>query len=392
MKFMRSNAASASLAQWLFVVACLPAIAGGCRKKSVSPTATPWPISRSDPREAAPVENWPQFRGPNAQGIGTGRPPITFSESDAAWKTPLSGSGNSSPVVWNDRIFLTAEEGSRSTPDLYVMAFDRRDGHLLWKVRAAKASGRTHPKNGHASASTAVDGEHVYACFGSQGLFCYDFDGNFVWHVELGDLEHIYGSAASPILFENSVIQLCDAAKNSYLAAFDKTSGKLLWRTARDSTGSWTTPVVVPVETDRGTRFECLVNGGEFGRTGRLTAYDARTGRELWFVDGLETLVTPVALYANDLVFSLSGRNGPIIAVEPGGEENVTGKRERWRLPRGGPYIPSGIVYRNRLYVVGDQKTLTCYNPGDGSTIWSARLGGTFTASLVAADGRVYAA
>lgn len=330
------------------------------------------------------------FRGPLAQGIGVrAHPPIQFSpQHNLKWKVTVPGQGNSSPVVWGDYVFLTSAVGDGRDPIGMVLAFRRSDGQLLWQREVGRLHGKTHPKNGYASPSVATDGERIVAFFGSAGLLCCDFQGNLLWQKPLGPQEHIYGVAASPIIVGDTVVQLCDREEYSFLIAVDKRTGEEVWRTPRDSTGCWTTPVLVRLAKNVS---YLAVNGGEVGSVGRLTIYAARTGRKLWSYDGLETLVTPVALYRNQTLFSLSGRNGPILAFHLEGGERSVQARLLWQLPRGGPYIPSGIVYRNRLYVLSDLKWLTCYNPGNGEVIWRAPLEGTFTASLVAADGRLYA-
>lgn len=377
-----------------FAVVSLVAVslfAGGCRRPVATPEAQPWlPVER-DPIELSPPEPyWPMFRGANAQGIAAeARPPVSFSrQHNLRWEVELPGEGNSSPVVWGDRIFVTTAVGPRSQAIGYVLALRRSDGALLWEREVGRIEGKTHPKNGYASASPATDGQRVVAFLGSAGLVCYDFQGQLLWKKDLGPQEHIYGVAASPVIVDDVVIQLCDRERDSFLIALDKHTGKEIWRTPRSSTGAWTTPVVVGEK--GGYRF-LVVNGGEVGRSGRLAAYDLATGRELWYRDDLETLVAPVALLRGESLFSLSGRNGPIIALRWDARKPEAPPQLVWRLPRGGPYIPSALLYRNRLYVLSDLRWLTCYNPGNGQVIWRNALEGEFTASLVAADGRIYA-
>jgi hypothetical protein len=136
-----------------------------------------------------------------------------------------------------------------------------------------------------------------------------------------------------------------------------------------------------------------VVNGGVQSDTSgcKVVAYDPVDGRQLWSVDGMTELVTPTILVGDGMLYAASGRNGPVMAIRPGGRGDVTQSHVVWKYRRGGPYIPSGVLYRNRLYLVSDSGVLTCYNSGDGSKIWTQRLRGTFTASLVAADGRIYA-
>jgi outer membrane protein assembly factor BamB len=204
-------------------------------------------------------------------------------------------------------------------------------------------------------------------------------------------LDKVWGTAASPVLYKNYVIQLCDNATHSYLAAFDRDTGRQVWHAARSSDGCWSTPVLVPARSDHGLRTELIVNGTGDSSGGMVIAYDPDEGRELWRVRGTREIVTPTLLAAGGLVFSTSGRNGPIMAIRPGGSGDVTFSRLIWKASRGGPYVPTGLVYRHRLYVLTDQGNLVCYDPGNGQRIWGSRLGGSFTSSLVAADGRIYA-
>ncbi|GAB6186867.1 hypothetical protein JCM17478_23690 [Thermopirellula anaerolimosa] len=384
----------------LFAFLCLLCLAEsvflswGCRRAVVSPQAAPWPALARDPLETGrDLDRWPGFRGLSAQGVAPGgAPPARFGpDAGLRWKAEVPGEGNSSPVVWGDRLFLTWQSGDRRSPELYLGAWDRRTGRVLWQRKATTAQGRTHPKNGYASATPATDGKRIFVFFGSAGFFCYDLDGTLLWRRDLGPQEHIYGVASSPVLFGDWVIQLCDRERDSFLVALRKTDGEEAWRTPRQSTGGWTTPLIVRT-TAAGGRDELLVNGGQVDNTAYLTSYDPRTGKEWWRIDGLETLVTPTALAAGETAFSMSGRNGPIFAVPLGRDGRLTEADLLWKLPRGGPYIPSGLIYRNRLYVLSDLKRLTCYDPGTGRTIWSGNLSGTFTASLTAANGRIYAA
>ena len=395
---MLSRPSCAWIAQSLFAV-FWPLVLGhclftsGCRRAEVSPDAQPWPGAVEDVRERdGEPGTWPMFRGPNAQGIGiAAHPPIVFNDDqNLRWKVALPGDGNSSPVVWHDRIFLTAAEGDRANPTGVVLAYRRLDGALLWRYEVGKLTGRTHSKNGYASPSVACDGKRVVAFFGSAGLVCLDWDGNLLWRKDLGPQEHEYGVGSSPIIFGNAVIQLCDRERDSFLIALDKNTGNELWRTPRPTVGCWTTPVVVHSDQDKGQPV-LVVNGGDMGSVGRIAAYDLASGKELWHREETETLVTPVAVFAQNVLISMSGRNGPILALSLSEKTINQAPKLLWKLPRGGPYIPSGLLYRNRLYIVADARYLACYNPGNGALIWRTSLNGTFTSSLVAADGRIYA-
>lgn len=361
-----------------------------------SPEATAWQSLDKDPLETGTELNrWPGWRGHNGSGIAAGgKPAVSFGlQQGLRWKTEIAGEGNSSPVVWDSLVVLTTAIDTTNPPTLAVLALDRATGALQWKTEVGPAAGRTHAKNGYASATVVTDGSRIFASFGSTGLFCLDTSGKVLWRADLGNLDQIWGSAASPILHRNLVIQLCDSEHDSYLAAFDVDTGRPKWNTPRSSQACWSTPVLVTAKTAAGQRTELVVNGtgaGEDGR-GKVIAYDPENGHELWRASGTTGLVTPTPLIAGELIFSLSGRNGPMMALRTGGNGDVTASRLVWRISRGGPYIPSGVLYRNRLYVLADSGVLTCYDPGNGRDLWRARLRGAFTSSLIAADGRIYA-
>jgi ELWxxDGT repeat protein len=372
------------------LVLCALVLLGGCRRADV-PLEQPasFPDAPRDP------VGWPGWRGPNASGVApAGCRAVHFNPAAGVrWRVDVPGRGKSSPVVSGDLVFLTTALPDDDPPALAVLCYQRTDGRLLWTAEVGRAFGRTHAKNGFASASVATDGQRVYSFFGTTGLFCHDLAGKEIWHAELGNLDHQWGTAASPVLHGNLVIQLCDAESDSSIAAFDKISGRRVWRTARPSYGCWTTPVLVRAKAGAQERTELIVNGtsSKVADERFVIAYDPDHGRELWRVRGTTELVTPTTLVGDGLVYSTSGRNGPILAIRPGGSGDVTDSHVAWRLDRGGPYIPTGVLHGGRLYVLGDAGIVTCYNPADGETIWKGRLRGTFTASLVAAGDHIYA-
>lgn len=363
----------------------------GCRR-TAEPLVQPQSFAPA-PRD--PV-GWPNWRGPNASGIAPGACRAVYFSPTAGWrwKVEVPGQGNSSPVVCDDYVLLTTALPGADPPMLALLCYHRGDGRLLWQADVGQAQGRTHNKNGFASATPATDGQRIYSFFGSTGLFCHDLAGKQLWRADLGNLDHLWGTAASPLLHGALVIQLCDAEKDSSIAAFDKLSGRPVWRTPRPSYGCWTTPVVVQAEAGGKPRTELVANGtGSRQTDGRLViAYDPEDGRELWRVRGTSEMVTPTILVGDGLVFSTSGRNGPILAIRPGGSGDVSDTHVAWQLRRGGPYIPTGLAYRGRLYVLNDAGVFTCYDASNGEVIWKERLSGDFSASLVAAEGRIYAA
>ncbi len=373
------------------LVVCFGLLAGCQPSYQAAEEARPLPLAERDARElrGAP-DHWPAWRGPEASGIApNGSPPIHFGpDHHVRWRVAVPGSGNSSPVVWGDRILLTTALDGMEPPTLAVLCFDRTNGRLLWQSEVGPARGRTHTKNGYASASVVTDGEHVISYFGATGLFCHNMDGVQLWRADLGPISHVWGLAASPVLHGDMVVQLCDNEDDSYLAAFDKRTGRELWRTSRSSRGCWSTPLVQEVSREGGSHFELIVNGGSVDRC--VTAYSPEDGRELWRVEGTTQLVTPTPVESGGLVFCASGRNGPIMAIRPGAADGSDASRVVWKHARGGPYIPTPLAYRNRLFVVTDIGHLTSYNAGNGEALWTERLRGAFTASPVAAAGRLY--
>jgi outer membrane protein assembly factor BamB len=330
---------------------------------------------------------WPRWRGPSGQGLvtGTGYPDKWSATENVVWKKPVPGRGNSSPIVWGDRVLLTtAYDGGRR---LALLAFRRSDGSLLWESFAPEGrSQSTHFKNGHASATPVTDGERVYVSFGPRGLFAFDLDGKVVWHQDLGRMDAYHGAAGSPILYKDRIILYQDQYSDAFIAAFDTRTGRPLWRTRRDASVGWGTPIAVRV----GDHDEIIVNSQQ-----RVHAYDPDTGRELWRCSGslYEVIPTPVVGYG--MVFCSSGRAGPTLAIRPGGRGDVTNTHVVWSSPRGSPFVPSPILYGEHLYLVNDMASIvTCLDAKTGRLVWQGRLGVArregFSASPVAVDGKVF--
>jgi len=392
LQFLVGRLVKSSRAAGRVALAVLTAVLtlSGCR-----PAREPLEQPASFPETPRDPVGWPGWRGPNASGIAPGgcRAVHFNPAAGVRFRVEVPGRGSSSPVVWGDWVLLTSALPGDDPPPLAVLCYRRTDGQLLWTSKVGRASGRTHAKNGYASATVATDGERVYSFFGTTGLFCHDLTGKQLWRAELGNLDHRWGTAASPVLYGNLVIQLCDSENDSYLAAFDKLSGARVWRTSRPSSGCWTTPVVVQANAGSDSRTELIVNGTSSKESDQrlVIAYGPNDGRELWRVRGTTELVTPTILVGDGLVYSTSGRNGPILAIRPGGAGDVTATHVAWKLSRGGPYIPTGLRYGQRLYVLNDAGVFTCYDAITGSEVWRNSLRGNFTASLVAADDRIYA-
>lgn len=331
----------------------------------------------------ASAENWPGWRGPNRDGHSdeTGLP-MRWSDADIVWKAPLEGWGQSSPVVWNDRIFLTtALDGGRQR---VVICLDRGDGSLLWEQTAWTGEPEeTHKLNGWASATCATDGERVYAFFGAGGgLFCYSADGELLWEQELGPLVSEWGTAACPVLVDDLVIQNCDADADAYLVAFNKQSGDEVWRTPRENYRGWSTPVLIHAAG----RDELVVNG----HTG-VRAYNPATGEEYWYCAGFNGRGTPTVTPAGDLLYVVNGLRGDTYTIRPGGRGDVTATHRGWHTLRTTRDLPSPIVV-NGVEIICSYRSsvMTAYDAASGEELWRERVEGDVSASPVAWNGHAF--
>ena len=341
--------------------------------------------------EGEAAKYWTRWRGPSGQGVvKTGKYTDRWAPTERVkWKSPVPGRGHSSPIVWGDNIFLTTahEDGAK----LSVLAFRRSDGKQLWET-FVPSDGVEHiyPKNSHASATVVTDGKLVYASFGTHGLMAVDFKGKIAWRTPVGALNNYHGSAGSPILYKDRIFIFQDhrgtATTKSFVAAYDKNTGAPVWKTDRVETTGWGTPVVIRA----GDRDELIVSSQR-----KVYAYDPQTGKELWTVGGLTFEVIPTPVVAEGLVICSSGRQGPTIAIRPGGSGDVTSTHVAWTSPKGSPFVPSGVVVDGVLYLVNDlQSILTAHDVKTGQVLYQGRLGEAkkegFSASPIAHDGKVF--
>lgn len=332
---------------------------------------------------------WPRWRGPSGQGwVAEGEYPDTWSDTkNVLWKVPVPGAGNSSPIVWGEYIFLTTayDKGKRRS----ILAFRRSDGHLLWECFAPLATPeRAHFKNGHASATPATDGRYVYTYFGSHGLIAVDMKGKLIWHTDFGAINTLHGTACSPLLYRDMVIIVQDLREGvgSFIGAFDKKTGSERWRTQRAGRVGWYSPIAIRA----GNRDEIIVSGSK-----QVTAYDPKTGQELWTVRGNTVEVVPTPVVGHGLIFCSSGREGPTLAIRPGGSGDVTDTNIVWSIPKGSSFVPSPILYSDYLYTVNDMKSIVkCIDVHSGRILWEKQIGRVrregFSASPVAVDDKVF--
>jgi len=328
--------------------------------------------------------NWPRWRGPAADGHSPEKGlPHKWTKDSVVWRTPLEGRGHSSPTIWGERIFLTSalDEGKRRM----VMCIDRTDGAVLWeRIAWTGEPERSHGMNGWASATCATDGERVYAFFGrGGGLYCYTVDGELVWSREMGRFESPWGTAASPLLVGDMVIQNCDSDQNAYIIALDKRAGSEVWRTRRPDHRGWSSPILISAEG----RDEIVVNG----HTG-VIAYAPDSGKELWSCRCEAGRGTPTVTFAHGLLYVVNGLSGGgAYCIRPGGSGDVTESRRLWVTRRRGRDLPSPIVVADTMLVAGLRGgILTAYDTSDGNELWVQRIDGQVSASPVSYDGLAF--
>jgi len=340
-------------------------------------------------KEADLAAHWSQWRGGPAHGVNANaNPPILCDPvSGVRWSCDLEA-GNSSPVVWDNDLYFTSETPHGNSVTLTVNCIDREAGEIRWQQEVGVAVDSSHRKNGHASATMAVDNERVYAQFGSLGLFCFHRTGALLWKHSFPQWKQQWGSASSPLLIDDIVVQLCDGEEESAIIALNKFSGDELWRVKRDSDGSWTTPVFM--ETPSGPQIIVNGTGSSDGSAGYVIAYNPTDGEELWRRQASNDTPCPTAIVGQNVVVCSSGGNGPVSAFGWNDSTNVE-PETLWEFPSGGPYVPTGVICHDRLFLIDDAGKLACRDLASGELVWSKRLRGAFSASLIAAQDRIYA-
>ena len=337
------------------------------------------------------ADNWPAWRGPTGQGICEETElPLEWSASkNVRWKLPLPAPGNSTPIAWGKLIFLT--QATNSGAGRWTWCVNRDDGKIAWKKKVAYAGSEpTHATNPYCSASPVTDGERVIVSHGSAGLFCYDLSGKELWRRDLGEFRHIWGNANSPVIYGDSCIINCGPGVRTHLLCLDKKTGKETWKIpipgghegtgGRESwTGSWSTPLVLGKK--------LLVS-----YPGRLIAFEATSGKELWSCSGLGKLVYTSPLAREGIAVSMSGFMGPPLAVRLGGKGEVTESRRLWRQERSQQRIGSGVIHQGHIYIHNDPGVLECIKLKTGETVWKNRLAGKSWSSVVLSGDRLYTA
>lgn len=345
----------------------------------------------------ANAEQWSHWRGPTGNGVAPdANPPLEFGpDKNLKWKVPIPGDGSSSPVLWDNQVFVTTAVPSGNAKkeyDFRILAIDRGTGRVQWSQSAVVAAphDRTHETNGFASASPCTDGSHVYAHFGSRGLYCYTMDGTPVWKRDFGDMRirNGFGEGSSPTLADNLILVPWDHEGKSMLYALDKRTGETVWETPRDEPSCWATPLVL---SDASGRKQIVMNGQTAAR-----GYDLKTGEELWRCGGQSQRPCASAVGTDGVAYVASGFRGSFIgAFDLLGRGDLKGsKHVLWSQSKDTPDVASPLLSNGRLYYYKEKTgLLTCVDAKTGTTLFSAtRVPGVNRtyASPVAAAGRIY--
>jgi outer membrane protein assembly factor BamB len=371
----------------------------------------------------ATAQNWTSFRGPYASGVADVKSMPTRwdaeKSSNIRWKTPIPGFGHSSPIIWENKVFITtaissdakttfspkdggidlAKDDMKHTWRVYCL--DKNTGTILWQQTAHEGIPRAkrHVKASQANPTPVTDGRYVVALMNSEGLFAYDLNGKFLWKKDLGvlnpglyqDTTSEWGQSSSPIIYKDLVIVQSDGQAQSFIAGFNLKDGKQVWRVERGEITSWSTPTIYEGKN----RTELIANGGHY-----IRGYDPLTGKELWRFSDNDTQVKQQApLIANDLLIVTSGypAGRSMYAFRAGAQGDISLKAGQetnqflaWRTTKGSPYTPTPIVYGDYLYVCSDNGVFSAYHVKTGEVVYQQRLPSSFSASPVAADGKLY--
>lgn len=370
-------------------------------------------------------KQWPSFRGVQASGImDNSNIPTEWNVDEninVQWKTPIPGLAHSCPIIWDDKIFVTTAISSNekellkvglygsgnSAEDTTIHQFkvyclDKNSGEIIWERLAHEGVPKTkrHTKATQANCTPATDGKHVVAFFGSEGLFCYNFNGDLLWTKDLGklqtgpirDISLNWGFASSPMIYKDRVVVQCDFSGDSFLATFDIKTGEEIWRMPREEFSTWGSPTVIEVNGSP----QIIVNG--FNHIG---SYDFETGAEIWRMHGGGDNPVPTPVFRNGLIYINSGHGKmkPIYAIKPEAKGVITlGENESsneyivWSIMKGGAYMTSNLVYGDYLYNIKNNGLLSCFNAHTGELMYKEPLkpGGGISASGVASDGRLF--
>lgn len=335
---------------------------------------------------------WPAWRGPNGNGVANEKnvPLKWSSKENVKWKTPLPGPGNSTPIVWGERVFVSCAKDEGLARGL--LCFRRTDGQLLWEQYVPfEKKEVTHGTNPQCSSSPTTDGERVYVWHGSAGLFAYDLEGKLVWSKDLGEFPHFWGNASSPVLYKNLLILNAGPGLSAFLVAVDKKTGNDAWRREfpdmksekiDEYRGSWSTPLLHT----SGSKTVLLVSLP-------LTFYalDPEKGDEIWTCRGLSKLIYTSPLANDEVAVAMSGFHGPALALKMGGMGDVTDSHRLWLHDKQNPQrVGSGVIVGDHIFIYNEAGIAWCLDLKSGEKKWEQRVGGSSWSSMCHVDGRLY--
>jgi outer membrane protein assembly factor BamB len=403
------------------------------KRTAFSILAFAWMFSAATPAATngdSSKANWPRWRGPLANGVAPlAEPPLKWSESEnVKWKLTIPGFGTSTPIIWEDQVFIltaipTGKKADSSPPaavasppnlpdqppgqapgslarpeqpnesyQFVVLAVDRTTGKIRWQKTAREQVPHEghHRDHGFASASPVTDGEHLFVHFGSRGLYCYDLNGTLKWEKDLGDMQtrNGFGEGSSPALHGEIIVVLWDHEGDDFIVALDKRTGEERWRQKRDEPTTWSTPLIV----EHDGKAQVIATA-----TNKIRSYDLSTGQPLWECGGMTTNVIPTAVSDFGMVYATSGyRGSALLAIRLGRTGDLTGTDAiAWEHHKSTPYVSSPLLLGERIYFfAGNNGTLSCFDAKTGKAHFEAEriadlLGGVY-GSPVGANGRVY--
>lgn len=356
-------------------------------------------VSSMPGSEAVAQSNWDQFRGPTAQGHveGASLPSEWGPDKNILWRKELAGQGWSSPVVANDRIYLTTavpqSEDKKPDQSLRALCLDAKTGEVVWDTEVFMENGETapkiHSKNSHASPTPILEGEFVYVHFGHMGTACLrQKDGSIVWSTQKLAYKPTHGNGGSPVLYGDNLIFSIDGNDKQAVVALDKATGEVAWETERHIPDlrkyfSFGTPLLINVNGQ-----DQLISQG----SGVVMALDPKDGKEIWRVHyGTGYSVVPRPIYANGMLFVCTGFDRPtLLAIHPDGKGDVTESKVAYIIDRNVPLNPSMLAIDDSVYMIADNGILSCLEGETGEVLWKNRVGGNFSSSPIYANGLIY--
>lgn len=341
----------------------------------------------ADDENATTTIHWPRFRGPNGIATAHAQLPVQWKPDHILWKTPLKSIGNSSPIVWGDRIYVASARDQGSTR--LLLCYSATSGKLVWEAAFSGAGHKKHQKNSFATATPTTDGTHVYCAYtapGSFKVYCVNNEGQKVWEHEMGDFQAGHGSGASPILYRDLVVMANDQDGPSSVVALDKQTGKVRWSSPRvRDKAAYTTPFVLT-----GSTSEQLILSSSTG----ISSLDPQNGEQHWDCPLFDARAVGSPFLADGLVMGICGsgsKGSKLIAVRPDGKGNVANTHLAWQTARTLPYCVTPVSHGPHVFMVTDIGVARCILAKTGEEIWTQRLEGKFSSSPILVGDRIYA-